>query len=154
MLIWIPMGIILLCGALGGLINAIISDNGFVKPREETIDNVCIIRPGIAGNILLGTIAAFISWGLYGSYSGAVIFGDAAGMGVEELNLSLSALAAAILVGIGGARWLTNEVDKNLLKTAAVTAAASRPSFEESQRIVVATPAQAFNIAKGMYLNR
>jgi hypothetical protein len=152
--IWIPLGIILLGGAVGGIINAIISDNGFVKPREETIDNVCIVRPGIAGNILLGATAAFISWGLYGSYSGFLLFGDTISMGAEELNLSLSAIAGAILVGIGGARWLTNEVDKTLLKTAAVTAAASRPSFEESQRIVVATPAQAFNIAKGMYLNR
>lgn len=154
MTLWIPLGIILLCGAVGGIINAIISDNGFVKPREETIDNVCIVRPGIAGNILLGATAAFISWGLYGSYSGALIFGDTEVMGVGELNLSLSAIAAAILVGMGGARWLTNEVDKSLLKTAAVTAAASRPSFEDSQRIVVSTPAQAFNIAKGMYLNR
>jgi hypothetical protein len=154
MAVWIPLGIILLSGAVGGIINAIISDNGFVKPREETIDNVCIIRPGIAGNILLGAVAAFISWGLYGSYSGVLIFGATAGIGAEELDLSLSAIAAAILIGIGGARWLTNEVDKSLLKTAAVTAAASRPSFEESQRMVVATPAQAFNIAKGMYLNR
>ncbi len=152
--LWIPLGIILLGGAVGGIINAIISDNGFVKPREETIDNVSIVRPGIAGNILLGAIAAFISWGLYGSYSGVLLFGDAAGMGAEELNLSLSAVAAAILVGMGGARWLTNEVDKSLLKTAAVIAADSKPSFRDSQRIVVSTPAQAFNIAKGMYLNK
>ena len=54
MTLWIPLGIILLCGAVGGIINAIISDNGFVKPREETIDNVCILRPGIAGNICWG----------------------------------------------------------------------------------------------------
>src|SRR5512136_389414 len=113
---WILLGIILLSGAVGGIINAIISDNGFVKPREETIDKVCIVRPGIAGNILLGATAAFISWGLYGSYSGVLIFGDAEVMGVGELNLSLSAVAAAILVGMGGARWLTNEVDKSLLK--------------------------------------
>jgi hypothetical protein len=152
--LWIPLGIILLSGAIGGVINAIISDNGFVKPREETIDNVSIVRPGIAGNILLGAIAAFISWGLYGSYSGVLLFEDATGMGVEELNLSLSAVAAAILIGIGGARWLTNEVDKSLLKAAAVTAAASKQSFEDSQRIVISSPAQAFNIAKGMYSNR
>jgi hypothetical protein len=54
----------------------------------------------------------------------------------------------------GGARWLTNEVDKTLLRTAAVTAAASRSSYDESQRIAIATPAQAFNIAKKMYEER
>jgi hypothetical protein len=56
--------IILLSGAFGGIINAIISDNGFIRPREETVDSVTIIRPGLAGNILLGAVAAFISWGL------------------------------------------------------------------------------------------
>jgi hypothetical protein len=154
MSVWIPLGVILLSGAVGGIINAIISDNGFVKPREETIDNVSIVRPGVCGNMLLGSVAAFISWGLYGSYSGALILGATTVSGSEELNLSLSTISGAILIGIGGARWLTNEVDKSLLKTAAITAAASKPSHEDSQRMVVATPAQAFNIAKGMYLNR
>ena len=91
MTLWIPLGIILLCGAVGGIINAIISDNGFVKPREETIDNVCIVRPGIAGNILLGTTAAFISWGLYGSYSGVLNFwrrGSNGLKGAESLFVS------------------------------------------------------------------
>jgi hypothetical protein len=63
------------------------------------------------------------------------------------------AIVGAVLRGINGARWLTNEVNKSLLKTAALIAAASRPSSEHSQRMVVATPAQAFNIAKVMYLN-
>ncbi len=79
--LWIPLGIVLLGGAVGGVINAIISDNGFVVPREETVDNVCIVRPGIAGNVLVGAVAAFISWGLYGSYSGALIFSGSGGMG-------------------------------------------------------------------------
>lgn len=152
--IWVPLGIVLLGGAVGGIINAIISDNGFVVPREETVDNVCIVRPGIAGNVLVGAVAAFISWGLYGSYSGALIFGGSGGMGLSDLNLTLSSVAGAILIGIGGARWLTNEVDKSLLKTAAVTAAVSQPSSAGSQRMVMATPSQTFNIAKGMYLNR
>ena len=52
---------------LGGIINALVSDNGFVKPSEETAGEVTIIRPGFAGNILLGAVAAFISWGLYRS---------------------------------------------------------------------------------------
>jgi hypothetical protein len=152
--VWMPLGIVLLGGAVGGIINAIISDNGFVVPREETINNVCIVRPGIAGNVLVGAVAAFISWGLYGSYSGALIFSSSGSLGMSELNLTLSSVAGAILIGMGGARWLTNEVDKSLLKTAAVTAAVSRPSSEDSQRMVVATPSQTFNIAKGMYMNR
>ncbi|MDM7912072.1 MAG: hypothetical protein QUS09_03155 [Methanotrichaceae archaeon] len=148
-----PIGIILLSGAFGGIINAIVSDNGFIRPREETVDNVTIIRPGFAGNILLGAVAAFISWGLYGAFSGAIIYGSETGL-VANISLSISTVAGAILIGIGGARWLTNEVDKTLLRTAAVTAAASRASYDESQRIAIATPAQAFNIAKKMYEER
>ena len=147
----IPVGIIILSGALGGVINALVSDNGFIKPREETLDNETIVRPGFAGNILLGATAAFISWGLYGAFSNAVVFGTANDAGTEEISVTISAIAGAILVGIGGARWLTNEVDKKLLRKAAVTAAASRPSLIDAQMMEDATPAGAFNIAKKMY---
>lgn len=152
--IWIPLGIVVLGGAVGGVINAIISDNGFIVPREETIENVSIFRPGIIGNVFLGAVAAFVSWGLYGSYSGVLLLGGSPGAMTEKINISLSAIAGAILIGIGGARWLTNEVDKSLLKTAAVTAAVAQPSSENSQKMVIASPAQTFNIAKGMYLNK
>ncbi len=149
-----PIGIIALSGAVGGVINALVSDNGFIKPREETAENVTIIRPGFAGNILLGGVAAFISWGLYGAFSSTIVYGAVSGAGTAEVSVTISSIAGAVLVGIGGARWLTNEVDKRLLRTAASTAAASRESFDEAQKIAVSTPAQAFNIAKKMYLGR
>jgi hypothetical protein len=44
-------------------------------------------------------------------------------------------------------------VDKKLLRTAATAAAASKANFEESRKIAIGTPAQAFNIAKKMYQN-
>ncbi|HNY34809.1 MAG TPA: hypothetical protein PKK68_09160 [Methanothrix soehngenii] len=146
-----PIGIIMASGAVGGIVNALVSDNGFVSPSEETTGEITIIRPGFAGNILLGAVAAFISWGLYGAFSNAVIWGANSGMGTEEITVSISSIAGAVLVGIGGARWLTNEVDKKLLKTAAITAAAANASFDDSRKIARATPAQAFNIAKKMY---
>jgi hypothetical protein len=150
----ISLGAILLSGAVGGTINALISDNGFITPREETIGNVRIIRPGFAGNILIGAVAAFIYWGFNGEYSGTVIYGTITGTGTDGVGLTLSSVALSILVGIAGARWLTNVVDKNLLHAAAVTAAAAGKSFEDSQRMAVSTPAQAFNIAKRMYMER
>ena len=73
----IPIGVIMLSGAIGGIINALVSDNGFIKPSEETAGEVTIIRPGFAGNILLGAVAAFISWGLYGAFANTVLFGTA-----------------------------------------------------------------------------
>jgi hypothetical protein len=140
-------------GALGGIINALTSDNGFIVPREETIDNVKIVRPGFAGNILIGAIAAFVYWGFYGAYSGTSLYGALTSTGIDGIGLTFSSVALSIIVGIGGAKGLTNEVDKNLLRTAAVTAAAKQ-SFEDSQKMAVSTPAQAFNIAKRMYMER
>ena len=149
----IPIGIVMLSGAVGGVVNALVSDNGFVTPSQETAGDVVIVRPGFAGNIILGAVAAFISWGLYGAFSSAIIWGSSSGMGTSEISVSISSIAGAVLVGIGGARWLTNEVDKKLLRTAATAAAASKANFEESRKIAIATPAQAFNIAKKMYQN-
>ena len=51
MSIWIPLGAILLSGAVGGIINALFTDDGFIMPREEIADNVCILRPGVVGNV-------------------------------------------------------------------------------------------------------
>jgi hypothetical protein len=56
----------------------------------------------------------------------------------------------AILVGVTGARWLTNEVDKKLLKAAASQAAGSTPSPAASRQTAMASPASALHIAKSM----
>jgi len=56
----------------------------------------------------------------------------------------------AILIGVGGARWLTSEVDKNLLRAAVAEAAGAQPSAAASQQIALAAPAQALNVAKSM----
>ncbi len=147
------IAIIMFSGAIGGIVNAVVSDNGFIKPREENLGNASIVRPGFIGNVLIGAISAFISWGLYGAYSGVMVYSTSSGANLSsEIGVPISAVSGAILVGMGGARWLTNEVDKRLLRTAASTAAASMPSRDGSERIIGATPAQAFNIAKEMYL--
>lgn len=142
---------ILLTGAVGGAINALISDNGFILPREEIVNNVSIFRPGFLGNIIIGTIASLVALGLAGSSSSTTLLGYQTGIGIEDLSISASTLASSIVVGMGGARMLTSEVDKSLLKTAAVVAAAASPSSKEAQGIAVSTPAQAFHIAKSLY---
>jgi len=146
----IPIGIIMISGAMGGFVNALVSDNGFIKPSEEVSGDVTIVRPGFAGNILLGGMAAFISWGLYGSFSNTVVYGATSIPGTNEISVSISTISGAVLVGMGGARWLTNEVDKKLLRNAAANAAASRGFVDESRKIAASTPAQALKIAKKM----
>ena len=141
---WFLLLYISLAGSVGGIVNALLSDNGFIMPKSEDIDGTKIIRPGMIGNILIGAVAAGISWGLYGAAATAPLTGDTA----DPVPLTLSALMGAVLVGIAGAKWLTNEVDKTLLKAAAVQAATSQISSQKAQAIANATPAAALEIAK------
>jgi hypothetical protein len=113
-----------------------------------------ILRPGYLGNMLIGTVSALVSWGLYGPLGTYVVAGIAeaikANPAPERLGLSLASLVGGLLVGVGGARWLSNEVDKNLLRAAASSAASKPPSDDASKRIAMATPSEALNVAKAM----
>lgn len=147
--------LVLVAGAVGGAANALMTDNGFIFPKtEETASGAQVVRPGFIGNLFTGAIAAVISWGLYGPLSAYLIAGTADALkgndAPEKIGLSLASLVGALLVGVGGARWLSNEVDKNLLRAAAVDAAGKGASSDESKKIALSTPAQALNIAKTM----
>jgi hypothetical protein len=144
--IWLLLAIVCVAGALGGLVNALLSNNGFFLPRTEQVDQLRIVRPGFLGNMLVGTVAAGLSWGLYGPLSLAPIFSS---LSATE-GLTLSALVGAALVGIGGARWITNEVDKKLLTVAASKAAAAPAAPEAASKIIAASPAEALSIAQNM----
>ena len=89
MFLWKYMTIIFAFGAFGGVVNALLTDNGFILPKKEQQDNT----------------------------------------------------------KISGARWLTNEVDKKLLRAAASKAASGQPSDQKAIRISAALPAEALRIA-------
>ena len=133
-------------GVVGGILNALISDNGFVLPQRTTTGQAAIIRPGFLGNMLVGGVAGIISWGLYGPFSDAVVIGASTANGAEP-HLTVAALAGVLLVGVGGARWLTNEVDKRLLRAAATQAALRDPSDDVASGVASAPPAEALRIA-------
>lgn len=152
---WLMLLYIFLAGAVGGIVNALMTDNGFILPKSEDVDGkTTVLRPGYIGNIVIGAIGAVISWGLYGPLSSVLIAGTPealkANVSPEKVGLSLASLVGAVMIGVAGARWLTSEVDKNLLKAAASQAAGSQPSVDASQQIAMASPAQALNIAKSM----
>ena len=141
---WLLLVIVCCAGAVGGLVNALLSDNGFLLPCKQEVDQLRILRPGFLGNMLIGTVAAALSWGLYGPLSMAPIFSNLP----ATQSLTLSALVGAALVGTGGARWVTNEIDKKLLTVAASKAAAAQPAPDAAQRIIAASPAQTLAIAQ------
>jgi hypothetical protein len=146
--LWLALLVVCGAGAVGGAVNAYLTDNGFAWPRQEKVDGVNITRPGFLGAMFVGAVAAGVSWGLYGPFAAYPILGSA----TPDLAslLTLSSLVGAVLVGIGGSRWLTDQVDKNLLKAAAVQAAGKPGSASTSARLAAARPAQALEIARGM----
>jgi hypothetical protein len=139
---------VFVAGALGGVINALMTDNGFVLPKKEKSEKVTIIRPGFPGNILIGGVAALVSWGLYGPVAAINVFEIKAHSG-DAILLTLSALAGAVLVGVGGARWLTNEVDKKLLRATGAQAASTPTNQSLARAISLYSPAMAFRAAMG-----
>jgi hypothetical protein len=146
--------VIVVAGAVGGVVNALLTDNGFIKPRKETTSaGVDIYRPGFIGNIIIGAVAAGISWGLYGPLASYVLLGSTEAIAKNPsaaLGISLSTVVGAVLIGIGGAKWLTNEVDKRLLKAAAVEAAKGKSSPDASARMAMSSPSESLNIAKSL----
>ena len=159
---WSLIGLILLMGSIGGVVNALLSDNGFFMPKRVTVDEQAILRPGAFGNILIGAVSSFVSWALYGPLASVVISGSANGAvqnsGVAT-GVTLSSLGGAVLIGIAGSRWLTNEVDKTILKSATVVAARSQAANPDEQRRVqslantmalASSPSQILRLAENL----
>jgi len=145
--------VVFIAGGIGGVINALMTENGFPMPKKKSIEGtVTIIRPGIIGNVLIGGAGATISWGLYGPLSSTILISTSPTKILPNIDsgLSLAALVGAMLIGISGAKWLTNEVDKSLLKAAAIRAAGAIPSSSAAQEIAMASPSQALELARSM----
>jgi hypothetical protein len=148
MTLWVLLAIVFLAGAVGGIINAWLSDNGFMLPRTEESGGNRFIRPGFLGNIITGGVSACVSWGLYGPFAAAyIVGGPTPGATGASLGLTLSSLVGAVLVGVGGARWLTNEVDKKLLRAAGAAFAAAPADRDLAARIGSASPAAVLHMA-------
>ena len=134
------LSFIALAGAVGGVVNALMTDNGFALPKSEpTSTGTTVLRPGYLGNVLIGAVAAVVSWGLYGPFSAYFIAGTPQAMATnaspDRVGLSLASLVGGVLIGVGGARWLSNEVDKNLLRAAAAQAAGKGSSLRLRDRL-------------------
>jgi hypothetical protein len=61
--------------------------------------------------------------------------------------LSLAGLVGGVLVGVGGARWLSNEVDKSLLRAAASEAALSGKNEQLAATLAIVPPVEALHAA-------
>jgi hypothetical protein len=132
---WYCATLISVSGAVGGVVNALLTDNGFILPTRVKE----IWCPGFISNVMIGTFSAFASWSFYGSGAGL----DVSGAGQRtQISLTFSALAGAFMVGVAGARWITNEVDKKLLSESVKVAAKKNVSEVSCDKLVNAPPKQ------------
>ena len=132
---WTCALLIILSGGIGGVINAFVTDNGFPLPRRQG----GIWCPGAIANVLIGAFAAFASWALYGSGASVDLAHETER---SVISLKFSALAGALVVGVGGARWLTSEADKRLLKQSVKVAAQKKVSPEDCEEVLNAPARQ------------
>lgn len=138
---------VFLAGAVGGFVNSLMAGNVRFMPHQEVLNKFAIIQPGILLNVLLGGIAALVSWGLYGPFAAVNVIGGPGGK--PPVSLSLSALAGAVLVGVGGAKWLTAHADQKFLRAAGSEAASGPGSPQLARAIAILSPAMAFRAVMG-----
>jgi len=130
---WLCAGLIFISGALGGFINALMSEEGLAKPKS--VEGVW--RPGAMSSIIIGAFAAFASWAFYGSGAGI----DLADPG-KQTHLQLSALAGACLVGVVGAKWIESESAKRLYQASVKAAAPHIMPKEQAERLPLEAPSR------------
>ena len=144
MQIGVSILIILTTGAAGGVVNALINDRGFILPGPLKGENGMVVyQAGWIGNLIVGAAASFTSWGLYGPFS-EVVIGGCVDPAKCEADITISAMVGSFLIGIGGARWLTDQVSKNLLRSSAVAAAGKGADKDLAGKIALAPPPTAF----------
>lgn len=134
---WVCALLIVIAGAVGGVVNALLSDNGFILPRRVKE----IVCPGFLSNVLIGALAAFSSWAAYGSAAGVELAKTAAARSERaEISLTFSAFGGCLFVGVAGARWITNEADKRLLKESVKVASEKGLPREHCEEMVKKSP--------------
>jgi len=103
------IGWILCAGLVGGLLNGYLAAEGLVMPRRESLpDGQTIFRPGFLGNVIVGAVTAVVLTSLY-SPIGGLKLGTAS---AQSYDLTVGAVVGAFLNGLGGARLLTQEVNR------------------------------------------
>ena len=106
--IW-AVGLVVGFGMIGGFFNALLTEQGLTLPGIDRLPGGHrILQPGFIGNVLTGGVTAIVLAGLY-SPLGAV---EINAPQTANLHLTVASLAGALLSGIGGARLLTQEVEK------------------------------------------
>ena len=79
-MMWSLLLYVAAAGGVGGIVNASMSDKGFKMPSVDKVDDIAILQPGWIGNMIVGAVAAAVSWGLYGPLASRFIDGTPAAL--------------------------------------------------------------------------
>ena len=133
-------GVIAAAGAVGGVVNALLSSSGYSIQWPE--DKGGILQLGVLGNVLLGAFAALVTWGPYGPLKDTVLLGSTPTGGLP-VNLTVTAVVGAALAGAGGARVVSNELDKQVLRVTGAKVAQEPANPQLAMDIATLPPATA-----------
>lgn len=107
--VWQALIIVLISGAMGGGLAALLgSDKGFVGPTLLQGRSGTVLRPGFVGLLIVGASAAAVNWGLNSPVSSASFNWR------MSYGIPMREVAGAVLIGLGGSKWLSNAVDLQL----------------------------------------
>jgi hypothetical protein len=140
--IWSILGVIAGAGAVGGLVNGLLGSSGGGLSLPKPVHGV--LQLGFLGNVLLGAFGAVATWGLYGPLKDAVLVGANPG-NMLPANLTVTAIVGAALTGAGGAKVVSNEIDKRVLKKTAVEAAKKDANPDLAATIASSAPLGALD---------
>lgn len=110
-MIWLIAGFIFMAGCAGGFVNALVSGELKLPAKDQEAG---VFRPGWIGIVLVGGAAATVSWRLYGPLAEMALLGGTANSTALPI-LRVSEFFGGLIVGFGGGRWLTSEVDRSIL---------------------------------------
>jgi len=130
-------------GCMGGILNSLLSGTGLLLPRFTFVEGSRVLQPGFLGNFVIGSMAALVSYGLYGPLSGYVLIqGTRQGENPSAAapQFTLAAFAGAVLVGLSGGRWMTAESERQLNYGTAVATAQAADNLATRQSSAVTSP--------------
>lgn len=134
-MIWLIAGLIFLAGCAGGFVNSLVSGELKLPAKDQEAG---VFRPGWLGIVLVGGAAATVSWGLYGPLAEMALLGGAGNPSVLPI-LRVSEFFGGLIVGFGGGRWLTSEVERSILAREKESLTTTRDKSSEVIQILAET---------------
>jgi len=138
----------LLIGGIGGALNAVLSDHARLLPSIVTLTpgGTRVVRIGIVGNILTGMIVTLC---LFWTIQAGSTLNANGSLGLVLLGLS------DLFISFVSARWVTNEVDKLVLRKAVFKAASAPAAHPDTvDQMALAPPYTLYTLAERLQPRR